>query len=285
MNTSAPEEMGADVMVDFYERLLAEHETKDVEIEMLDGTIHAHSVVLCAASDAMRGMLRHGRAAAADPKRLSWREHPMEVGHFVLRLVYTGTVSEEEWIASHSTCDVGDVPLKLLLGALAVSMVYLVKHVLPALTQALQKRVTWETFDTICAAAIRLDATALRLHCLQYAHVNSRCLRNEAVRDGTLVRALRRIDAEYAEVPEGTIGVLQHVHEGEAEISWEPGEQGGPFTNSLSAVRGSVELYVPGRTMRDLYDAEELSPEVMSELAALWGSARPPGTRRRRRLL
>merc|ERR1719469_1532116 len=52
--------------------------------------LRAHSCMLCAASDAIRGMLRHG--VALEDKKLFWREHPVEVGRFFLRLLYTGTV-------------------------------------------------------------------------------------------------------------------------------------------------------------------------------------------------
>jgi len=183
--------------------------------------------------------------------------------------------------------------LRLVLGSLGIALVYLVKRVLPAVTQALQHRLNGDTFDLICSAAIRLDATALRLHCLQYAHENSRnLLRRDALKEGTRVRAVRGINAEYAEVPEGTLGTLKNVSglqsvpgDDEAEVCWDPTIDGRAFSNSFCAVHGHIELFLPSKTMRDRYDAEELSPEVMFELAALWGVSRAPAERRRRRFL
>ncbi|CAE8690485.1 unnamed protein product [Polarella glacialis] len=64
---------------------------------MSDGLLRAHSCILMAGSDAIRGMLRNGIAATSSQKRLSWKEHPLSVGRFFLRLLYSGTVDESEW--------------------------------------------------------------------------------------------------------------------------------------------------------------------------------------------
>lgn len=79
------------------ERLFNDESTKDVEIELSDGELKAHSVVLMVASEAFRAILSNGVAATANPKRLSWREHKKTVGQFFLRLLYTGTLEESEW--------------------------------------------------------------------------------------------------------------------------------------------------------------------------------------------
>eukprot|EP00931_Biecheleriopsis_adriatica_P006637 TRINITY_DN108010_c0_g1_i1.p1 TRINITY_DN108010_c0_g1~~TRINITY_DN108010_c0_g1_i1.p1 ORF type:complete len:323 (+),score=34.43 TRINITY_DN108010_c0_g1_i1:66-1034(+) len=90
------------------ERLFDDDATKDVEIEVSDGVLKAHSVILIAASDAFRGMLSNGVAATANPKRLSWKEQSKVAGQFFLRLLYTGTVEESEW--GGDTCvDVPDI--------------------------------------------------------------------------------------------------------------------------------------------------------------------------------
>jgi len=142
------------------EKLLQDEETKDVDIEMEDGTLRAHACMLCAASDAMRGMLRHG--LAADRPRLSWREHPVEVGRFFLRLLYTGTVNEEEWGSGDTECLSEETPLRLLLGGLAIAKMYQVPHLLHALTEALKRRLDDRTFNDVYSGAIKLDVTALR---------------------------------------------------------------------------------------------------------------------------
>lgn len=78
-----------------YERLLDDDELKDVTIEFGDGTLRAHSCVLSAASEAVKGILRNG--TARESKALAWREHDLKVGRFFLRLLYTGCVEERDW--------------------------------------------------------------------------------------------------------------------------------------------------------------------------------------------
>ena len=51
--------------------LFADDDTKDVEIEMLDGSILAHAAVLSIHSDALRGLLKHGVSQANAQKQLS----------------------------------------------------------------------------------------------------------------------------------------------------------------------------------------------------------------------
>merc|ERR1719469_1269486 len=129
--------------------------------------LRAHSCMLCAASDAIRGMLRHG--VALEDKKLFWREHPVEVGQFFLRLLYTGTVAEDEWRSDASDSHSSETPLRLLLGALSISKVYQVPHLLHALTEALKDRLDDTIFDEVYASAIQMDITVLRMTCLQYA--------------------------------------------------------------------------------------------------------------------
>jgi len=90
-------------MDDFYHRLLHHEATKDVDIEMSDGTLRAHSCLLCVASEAIQGMLSHG--AAATCKKLSWREHPIAVGRLLLGLLYTGGVAAEDWSQDGGSLD------------------------------------------------------------------------------------------------------------------------------------------------------------------------------------
>ena len=73
-----------------YETLLADDWSKDVTIETGDDPVMGHSVVLCAASEAIRGLLRNGKNAEADHKHLSWREFSSDVCTFFLELLYLG---------------------------------------------------------------------------------------------------------------------------------------------------------------------------------------------------
>lgn len=287
LGVKAPEESIVDVMATFYERVLGDDETKDVEIEMSNGTIQAHSVVLCASSDAIKGILRHS-GGDGRPKKLSWREHPVEVGNFLLRLLYTGTVDEGDFAeneASDTNSSEQDVPLYIILGSFEIGMVYLITHLLPTLVQAVQRRLEVDTFNSICTAAIKVDAMALRLYCLQYARSNPRKLRYEDLRCGMRVRALRQINHEHADVPEGTLGIVEWGHGDWLDIHWRCHPE---YTNGLQEVLGSIEIVdhtMPGKTLRQIYNAEEFSPEVMSELAAIWGQVRSPMKRRTRRIM
>eukprot|EP00927_Polykrikos_kofoidii_P084641 TRINITY_DN898_c0_g1_i1.p1 TRINITY_DN898_c0_g1~~TRINITY_DN898_c0_g1_i1.p1 ORF type:complete len:399 (-),score=61.71 TRINITY_DN898_c0_g1_i1:97-1293(-) len=369
-------EVSVDIVADFYTRLLHDDETKDVVLDMLDGQLRAHSVVLCAGSEAIRGMLRNGVAAAdgrTAPKHLSWREHPMDVGRFFLRLLYTGTVDNEDWattpivpqaatattateddaaLAAHladespthvshreaeermhdtrgdsvartsgrsdsvpasAPLDAGigedvitrrvphrtvglqgddeenqhRVPLRLLMGALGIATLYMVRHLMPVLTNALRHRITSSTFDIICAGAIQMDVTALRLHCLQFAQMDIYQLKLDDVREGMRVRAVRPITVQSACVPRGSLGtaVVQvetddsDVTRPEVVIQWDCN-----FVNSVRRVLSSIEVVDHRHTVASVkqqYEAETLSPVVMSELAALWGTPRPHGKRRR----
>merc|ERR1719359_2634236 len=154
-------------------------------------------------------------------------------------------------------------------------MVYLITHLLPTLVQTVQRRLEVDTFNVICTAAIKVDAMALRLYCLQYARSNPRKLRYEDFRAGMRVRALRQIDHEHADVPEGTIGTVEWGHGDWLDIHWSCHPE---YTNGLQEVLGSIEIVdhtMPGKTLRQMYNTEEFSPEVMSELASIWGQVRP----------
>ena len=73
-----------------YDPLLADDWSLDVTIETSDDPVMGHSVVLCAASEAIRGLLRNGKNAEADHKHLSWREFSSDVCTFFLALLYLG---------------------------------------------------------------------------------------------------------------------------------------------------------------------------------------------------
>jgi len=261
------------------ERLLADDDTKDVEIRMKDGTVWAHANMLGANSDAIKGMLRHGMEANNPQKKLSWHEHPVEVGRFFLRLLYTGTVSEEEW-AEGNECSGSDkcgslsdreVPLRLLLGSLAIAKVYQVPHLLHALTESLRCRLHDGVFDDICSQAIKLDVTALRLHCLRYAEQPH----SRELKEGTRVKALRLITVDCALVHEGVMGTVNSQN----RVNWD-----NRFITRADLVRDMVEIVsVPtSNRVYEMYQQKELSPEVLSELAALWGPVKPAFKRRRK---
>lgn len=248
---------------------MQDEDTKDVEIEMQDGKLYAHSCMLSVASESMRALLRSGDATVN--KQLHWKDHTVEVGRFFMRLLYTGTVAEDEWSPGDDTksgkfaCQ--ETPLRLLLGGLSIAKAQYVPHLLHALTEALRDRLDDENFDEICAGAIRLNITALRLHCLRYAEGSA----TREIVEGDRVRALRHITVQNADVAEGTIGIVN----GAKAIEWitELGSIG--YETDVELVKGMVQLVSmsdPNR-VKERYLAKELAPEVMFELGSLWGAA------------
>jgi len=184
------------------------------------------------------------------------------------------------------------VPLHLLLGGLEIAKVYLIPHLIRALTEALKSRLDDTTFDKIFSWAIRLDSTALRLYCLRYSEECD--VRKGEVRVGDRVRALKRITAQSAKVPKGTYGYVRwdmgnDADEGEEdededrdiEVAWDNG-----YFNAVETVRDQIEVVDSARVnpVRKKFVANQLSPEVMTELAALWGRPQP-STKKRRRML
>ncbi|CAE8592864.1 unnamed protein product [Polarella glacialis] len=281
-----------------YERLYAAEESKDVEIQMLDGSIRAHSIVLSANSDAITGMLTHG--AASTEKTLRWNDHPVVVGRFVLRLMYTGTVDPDDWPDLQGDSS-EQIPLQLLLGGLAVAKVYMVTHLLAAFSQTLQSRLSDGTFNEICAGAIRYDVTALRLHCLQFVQDSEKLSGSVSVsRCG-----LEHLHGKY--VPKGRInGKTKYSHEQNAMYAIWFSEKGEWQMLSNTAIIYKVTspadvppltgwlpttvMYSPAPLIehrlgsdgfKARYIAKAFAPEVMSELAAVFGPAEAERKRRK----
>lgn len=267
--------VSVEALEQLFERLLNDDDTKDVEIEMQDGIIRAHSCILYAASDAVRGMLSHG--VAATEKKLCWREHPLEVGRFFLRLLYTGTVAEEEWGQEGGKPQATmpeQTPLRLLMGALSIAKVYQVPHLIHALTEALKSRLDDDNFDDIYTNAIKMDITVLRLHCLRYAERSD----DKEIVEGARVRALRHITVQNADVGVGSVGTVNSNY----VIEWDDTGSIG-YGTDVELVRDMVDLIACPKAngVRQKYEAKELSPEVMFDLAALWGPPKPSTARRR----
>jgi hypothetical protein len=255
------------------ERLFADDDTKDVTITMSDGNLKAHSCILVAASEAIRGMLRHG--VAAEKKKLSWKEHSCEVGSFVLRLIYTGitvedasSTAEEDAnikIKKEDASDDGVVPLSTLLGGLQLATIFQLLDLIAPLCHAAEQRLSLSTFDSICSAAIKMDLTLLRLNCLQFA--------KEFIANGARVKAEQHFFFQAAKVPPGTLGTCEVCKRGNVEVKWDNG-----WVNSLKEVRSLIKVVESStqseQGLRALFDRQELSPEVMFELTPLWGNTR-----------
>lgn len=263
------------------EELLADDDTKDVEIEMLDGVILAHSAVLSVRSDALRGLLKHGVAEASVRKRLSWKEHSMEAGRFLIRLLYT-------------ECTCGEAVLPVLLGALEIAKKYLIDWPMSRLVSAVKARLTEHTFDGICSTAINRDISVLRMHCVHWAQQQEEQEHEKALilKDGDSVEATRLIRCEEppgAVVQPGTLGDLGPAPVGDDGedvllVYWRDPEdislalvghedrQAMDRMDRLSVVADSIMSVKVAKPsgLRKKFEDKELAPEVLSELAGLW---------------
>ena len=255
--------------------LFADDDTKDVEIEMLDGSILAHAAVLSIHSDALRGLLKHGVSQANAQKQLSWKEHTADVGRFLLQLLYT-TATES---------DMEEKELQTLLGALEIANMYVIDWPMQKLVNAAKSRLKEETFDSICSTAINRDLTVLRLHCMQWAQrEGQRCLI-----DGERVKAIKKIrciEPSDAIVEAGSLGEFGRGPRWGMLIVWwlkdNSEDREHCAISILKKVANQVENVMAAERsgVREKYNNSELAPEVMSELASVWG---PPTQSRKRR--
>jgi len=185
------------------------------------------------------------------------------------------------------------VPLYLLVGALALAKMYLVTHLVESLTGALKIRLTESTFDEICSCAIKLDVMPLRFLCLRYAE------QSRFISSGVKVRAshpIERWDGEGV-IPAGSTGTIEErfCKTGIAEalkkllVEWDVYD----YTSDPDEVMTQICIAwqpdtdgadgQPGRTkLFDMYSDGTLSPEVLTELAGVWTAS--TGTSKRQRL-
>lgn len=289
-------------VVDVYERLLRRDTDKDVEIMLSDGSVWGHSIILSANSDAIAGILKHG--VAAEQKKLHWEDYTKVTGRFVLRLMYTGTVDPEEW---NNDCNDApnsedEIPLQLLLDALAIAKVYLVENVLASITEALANHIGVDNFDDIMRCAIKYDVTALRLSCLQF--VEETKSEDEIVVTGS---GLAEFNGRYQRQEEKLNGKNKYrkLDGSDHTINWSKGnwflaknynnswylvgsnDDHPPATGWTVGGRGTApapNVERPQRTkdrMQEKYHAKAFAPEVMVELAPIFGTAQHAGKKRR----
>lgn len=250
-----------------YERLYADEASKDVTIAMSDGLINAHSVLLCASSDAIRGQLAHGRISAESGlKRLSWTEHSVVVGRFLLSLLYLN--GEAEWDGDDEDVE---VPIRILIGALTIAKMNLMDDAVAVLTGAINDRLSTENFEEVLASAIKIDHTVLRTFCIDFAKKGT-----HEFKVGDRVVALCDFEVEEAALLKGDKGTVQSDEGDELEVCW---ERNG-YLNTLSYVIGMVkpenaDTVKDNTVIRSRYEAGGFAPEVLSELAGLWDPLSP----------
>lgn len=191
----------------------------------------------------------------------------MDVGRFFLRILYTGSIVESDWIdGDQVACEADEIPLRLLLGGLSLAKLYQIVHLMKPFVDVLKQRLSVSTFDTICAHAVDLDVTELRRYCLNFAETH--LSKGSQVR--TEVDLTEDNNEESAEVEAGTPGEIVSDQEDDdgLGIRWE-NEQFNSFKAGLYMIRAGM-IRKTSDKLYSMYQKQELSPHVLFELAALW---------------
>jgi len=84
-------------VVELWERLFADDDGKDVELVARDGSIRAHSVILCQLSEPLRCILCSGMRETLT-KAIEMRDYSVAELTFTLRLAYTGHVDPVDYL-------------------------------------------------------------------------------------------------------------------------------------------------------------------------------------------
>ncbi|CAK0886951.1 unnamed protein product, partial [Prorocentrum cordatum] len=198
-----------------------------------------------------------------------------------------GRVSGDEltWSDGEIWLRKDQVPLYLLVGALALAKMYLVTHLVESLTGALKIRLNEDTFDEICVCAIKLDVMPLRFLCLRYAE------QSRFIRSGIKVRAshpIERWDGEGV-IPARSEGTVEErfCQTGDLEglkmlqVEWHDYNYSSDPDEVMTQIQ-SIDAQHGRTKLSDMYSDGALSPEVLTELAGVWTA--PTGTSKRQRL-
>lgn len=186
-------------MLDLYERLFADEESKDVTFELSDGQERAHRLVLKHASDVWARMFATPMCEQTSGVIKVPTTSRTEMRVF-LRLIYTGCVDKSDWVQPEEAlpveeprlpegvahCAAGDkdaeVPLQVLFAVAALAKQYMVSGVLSLATQVLKHRLTRakdamniQDFELIVKAAISSDIGAVRMAALDVAKDWEKC--------------------------------------------------------------------------------------------------------------
>mmetsp|Transcript_18589 Transcript_18589/g.37894 ORF Transcript_18589/g.37894 Transcript_18589/m.37894 type:complete len:237 (-) Transcript_18589:112-822(-) len=155
-------------VIDMWERLYQDDESKDVQLVAKDGTVRAHGLILQQLSDAFKGMLSHPMAEGRT-RTIKLETYSAVQLRFFFRLAYTGHVDASDWEGSSAD----KPPLDCLFGVAALAKEYAVPGFLSWMVEKVKAEVTSETFETITAFAIQHDIAPLRVCCVKFAESSS----------------------------------------------------------------------------------------------------------------
>mmetsp|Transcript_41641 Transcript_41641/g.75569 ORF Transcript_41641/g.75569 Transcript_41641/m.75569 type:complete len:363 (-) Transcript_41641:72-1160(-) len=144
----------ASFVQDSWYKVLADKETHDLVLQCVDGSVSAHSCVLCQTSCVLRAMLKT-RMLEAESRQIQV-DCPCAAATTFLELVYMGGTLRKYSIATG-------------LPALDLAHRWQVKGVVYLLERAACRALTKETFGAIAEAAVLKGLVALRSECEWFA--------------------------------------------------------------------------------------------------------------------
>jgi len=153
-------------VVDMYERLFHNEESKDVQIVAQDGEVRAHSLVLSELAEPFRKMLEHPMKEGRT-KVIKLEAYSVSQLRFFLRLAYTGLVDASDWEEAK-----GVPPLDLLLAVVILAKEYEVKGFSDWMLDKIKSRVNIRTFEEVAGAATKHNISPLLQCCLKFAEKN-----------------------------------------------------------------------------------------------------------------
>lgn len=159
-------------VLELWERLYQDEDSKDVEICVEDGKLKAHAIILSQLSTVFQAMLKSGMLEDRT-KRIEMKDFTVDQMKFVLRLAYTSQSREPILQQADGTVaarpEVAKVPLEQLLGCAAFAKKYVVPGFLELSLQAIMDSLNETQFDRIMKFAVEHDISPLKLSCLRFA--------------------------------------------------------------------------------------------------------------------
>jgi len=201
--TSSGSVLVSEGLLEMWESIYSDVESADVILKVvapdkLDaGSVCAHSVILRGASPVLKAMLATGMREG-DRKEIEVSDCSEEALHFLLSLLYTGSISSTE----EST---QEPPASIMLCALNLAHRWQVGHVVRMLVLALAQRIDMDNFDVLADTALRLQLGPLLTSCRSFIAGHARELRCRLLSTGTTGRIQSpAVRAEVESILSGT---------------------------------------------------------------------------------
>jgi len=206
VKTDSDQDLSYSALLDFTEQLFSDEDTKDITVELADGTLRAHSLVLKQVSEVWARMLATDMTESSS-RRIKIPDTTCNSMRVFLRLLYTTRVIKSDWqkdgdynasagkgkgkgktpntgigpraVTGGQATDI--LPLDLLLSVTTLAKRYMTRNVYAILVQAVKgrleasvKRTDREEFKIIASHAIAADVGPLRMHALRIAETDAK---------------------------------------------------------------------------------------------------------------